>query len=67
MLHKNKHMLVLGAGLQISQQTLEEPNVLINEIRFKSLGFLPGTARQFGEIKPLSGDTFLVSKHVHTP
>lgn len=50
---------VLAPGQQ-ARQILEAPGSLVNEVQFKTLGFLPGYSKQFGEIKPLSGDTFLV-------
>jgi hypothetical protein len=50
---------VLAPG-QSARQTLVEPGTLINEVTFKTLGFLPGYSRQVGSISPLSGDTFLV-------
>lgn len=56
---------ILFPGQQ-ARQILQEPNVLINEVEFKTLGFLPGFSRQYGQIKPISGDTFLVSQHDYT-
>jgi len=50
---------VVAAGQQ-ARQILEEPGTLINEVSFKTLGLLPGFSRQYGQIRPLSGDTFLV-------
>jgi hypothetical protein len=41
-------------------QIIEAPNKLINKVEFKTLGFLPGYSRQFGEIEPISPDTFIV-------
>jgi hypothetical protein len=49
----------VAAGQQ-ARQILEAPDSLVNEVTFKTLGFLPGYSRQYGTIKPLSGDTFLV-------
>lgn len=40
---------------------LQDDGTLINEVSFKTLGLLPGFSRQYGQIRPLSGDTFLVS------
>jgi hypothetical protein len=40
---------------------LQEPGTLVNEVKFKTLGFLPGYSRQYGQIQPLTGDTFVVS------
>ena len=45
---------------QKAVQRLVEPDQLINEVTFKALGFLPGFSRQYGTIKPVSGDTFVV-------
>jgi hypothetical protein len=50
---------VVAAGQQ-ARQILEAPDSLVNEVTFKTLGFIPGYSRQYGTIKPLSGDTFLV-------
>jgi hypothetical protein len=50
---------VVAPGQQ-ARQILEAPDSLVNEVTFKTLGFIPGYSRQFGTIKPLSGDTFLV-------
>ena len=38
----------------------QPPNVLVNEVSYKTLGFLPGSVRQEGEITPISSDTFEV-------
>ena len=43
---------------QQASQIIEEPNLCVNEIRYKSLGFLPGSVRQEGTIEPLDGRTF---------
>lgn len=51
----------LGRAVFFSQratQNISEPNVCINELSYKTLGLIPGSARQEGEIKALSGDTF---------
>eukprot|EP00882_Tetradesmus_deserticola_P030072 GHRQ01033731.1.p1 GENE.GHRQ01033731.1~~GHRQ01033731.1.p1 ORF type:complete len:230 (+),score=61.77 GHRQ01033731.1:960-1649(+) len=50
---------VLAPGQQ-ARQILQAPDSLVNEVTFKTLGFIPGYSRQYGTIKPLSGDTFLV-------
>lgn len=50
---------VLAQG-QRARQILQDDGSLINEVSFKTLGFVQGSSRQFGQIKPLSGDTFLV-------
>jgi hypothetical protein len=55
--HTHTHLTPTG---QKARQTLEEPNLLINEVEFKTLGFLPGRSRQVGTIQPVTGDTFLV-------
>ena len=39
---------------------LQPPNVLVNEVSYKTLGFLPGSVKQEGEITPISSDTFEV-------
>lgn len=51
---------VIAPGQQ-ARQILEEPNSLVNEVTFKTLGFIPGYSRQYGTIQPVSGDTFIVS------
>lgn len=38
----------------------QPPNVLVNEVSYKTLGFLPGSVRQEGEITPINSDTFEV-------
>lgn len=43
---------------QEASQIIEEPNLCVNEIRYKALGFLPGSVRQEGTIEPLDGRTF---------
>lgn len=40
---------------------MQAPNKLVNEVQYKTLGFLPGYSRQYGTIQPVSGDTFIVS------
>lgn len=45
-------------------QVLEPPNKLTNLVEFKTLGLLPGYSRQFGEIEPVNGDTFIVSRYI---
>ncbi|PRW59283.1 putative plastid-lipid-associated chloroplastic isoform A [Chlorella sorokiniana] len=39
-------------------QSIQPPNVLVNEVAYKTLGFLPGSVRQEGEITPINSDTF---------
>lgn len=34
--------------------------MLVNEVSYKTLGFLPGSVKQEGEITPISSDTFEV-------
>jgi hypothetical protein len=46
---------------QVARQILEEPNSLVNQVQFKTLGFIGGYSRQYGTINPISGDTFIVS------
>lgn len=55
-----------GAGQTVfpgqnAKQILEAPNKLTNVVEYKTLGFLPGYSRQFGEIEPISPDTFILS------
>ncbi|PNH12287.1 putative plastid-lipid-associated protein 8, chloroplastic [Tetrabaena socialis] len=55
-----------GAGTAVfrgqnAKQVLEAPNKLTNIVDFKTLGFLPGYSRQFGEIEPIDGDTFILN------
>lgn len=45
---------------QRARQILAPPGELVNEVTYATLGFLSGRSRQFGNLKPLSGDTFLV-------
>lgn len=45
---------------QRALQSLREPNVCINEVSYKALGFIPGSARQEGEFTPISADTFQI-------
>lgn len=42
-------------------QIIEAPNVCINEVSYKTLGFIPGTARQEGEIEPIDEETFQIT------
>ncbi|GFR47215.1 hypothetical protein Agub_g8896 [Astrephomene gubernaculifera] len=46
---------------QNAKQIVEAPNKVTNLVEYKTLGFLPGFNRQFGELEPLSGDTFLLN------
>lgn len=39
-------------------QIISPPNICSNEVSFKTLGFIPGAARQDGEIEPLNETTF---------
>ena len=41
-------------------QRLAAPDSCVNEVSYKALGFIPGAARQEGEIQPLDGRTFRV-------
>ena len=43
---------------QVAIQEIQEPDVIINEISFKTLGFVPGTVTQVGTITPVSGAAF---------
>ena len=44
----------------MARQILEPPGSLVNQVTFKPLGFLNGESRQYGQIQPISGDTFQV-------
>jgi hypothetical protein len=46
---------------QRATQVIAEPNVCINEVSYKALGFVPGSARQEGEIEPINGTTFQIT------
>ena len=48
---------VVFPGQRISQ-TLAPPNTCINQVAYKALGFVPGAARQVGEIEARDGATF---------
>lgn len=54
---------VIAPG-QVARQILEEPDTLINEVTFKTFGFIPGVSKQYGNIRPISGDTFIVSRAI---
>ncbi|KAL4859873.1 putative plastid-lipid-associated protein 8 [Chlorella vulgaris] len=43
---------------QRAVQTIEAPNVVVNELSYKALGFVPGSVRQQGEFTALDGNTF---------
>ncbi|PSC67954.1 putative plastid-lipid-associated chloroplastic [Micractinium conductrix] len=45
---------------QRARQLIQEPNVCINEVTFKTLGFIPGKVRQEGEIKAIDNNTFQI-------
>jgi PAP_fibrillin len=46
---------------QRATQIIAEPNVCINEVSYKALGFVPGSARQEGEIEPINETTFQIT------
>jgi chemotaxis protein histidine kinase CheA len=46
---------------QRATQVIAEPNVCINEVSYKALGFVPGSARQEGEIEPVDETTFQIT------
>jgi len=46
---------------QRATQVIAEPNICINEVSYKALGFVPGSARQEGEIEPINGTTFQIT------
>ena len=43
---------------QVAIQEIQEPDIIINEINFKTLGFVPGSVTQVGTITPVSGSAF---------
>ncbi len=43
---------------QVAIQEIREPDIIINEINFKTLGFVPGSVTQVGTITPVSGSAF---------
>lgn len=43
------------------RQTLEKPDVFLNEVAFKTLGLFPGTALQEGRWRALDGNRYVVS------
>lgn len=47
-------------------QVIEEPNVCVNEINFKTLGFIPGSVKQQGTIEPVDGRTFEITFTTNT-
>lgn len=51
---------------QTAIQVIDEPDVCINEIRFKTLGFIPGSVTQEGTIDPLDGNTFEITFTTNT-
>ncbi|GIL75809.1 hypothetical protein Vretimale_5529 [Volvox reticuliferus] len=46
---------------QRATQILEAPNKAVNNVEYKTLGFLPGYGRQYGTIEPISTDTFILN------
>ena len=42
------------------RQTLEKPDVFLNEVAFKTLGLFPGTALQEGRWRALDGNRYVV-------
>jgi hypothetical protein len=46
---------------QRATQVIAEPNICINEVSYKALGFVPGSARQEGEIEPINETTFQIT------
>jgi hypothetical protein len=54
----------LGRALfpgQQASQTIVRPNVCVNELTFKTLGFLPGKVTQEGTIEAIDGNTFEIT------
>ena len=47
-------------------QIIEEPNVCINQIEFKTLGFIPGSVTQEGTVEPVDGRTFEITFTTNT-
>lgn len=45
---------------QKARQTIAPPDVVINEVSYKALGFVPGSARQEGEIETVDEYTFKI-------
>ena len=50
---------VVFPGQRLTQR-LAPPATCVNEVSYKALGFVPGVARQEGEIQPLDARTFKV-------
>ncbi|GLC33002.1 hypothetical protein PLESTB_000381600 [Pleodorina starrii] len=46
---------------QSAKQIIEAPNKIVNNVTYKTLGFLPGFSRQYGTIEPVSADTFILN------
>ena len=51
---------------QTAIQLIEEPNICINEIQFKTLGFIPGSVTQEGTVEPVDGNTFEITFTTNT-
>lgn len=51
---------------QTAVQVIAEPDLCINEINFKTLGFIPGGVTQEGTIDPLDGKTFEITFTTNT-
>lgn len=47
-------------------QIIEEPNVCVNQIEFKTLGFIPGSVTQEGTVEPVDGRTFEITFTTNT-
>jgi hypothetical protein len=45
---------------QKARQTIAPPDIVINEVSYKALGFVPGSARQEGEIETVDEYTFKI-------
>ena len=46
------------------RQTLQKPDVFLNEVGFKTLGLFPGTAVQEGRWRALDGNRYVVSARI---
>lgn len=46
---------------QKARQTIAPPDLVINEVSYKALGFVPGSARQEGEIETVDEYTFKIT------
>ena len=47
-------------GNQRIRQSLQKPGTLVNIVEFKTLGFLPGSSQQVGELQIIDGQRYRV-------